>query len=178
MNGRRQCAAERLGCARDGAVPADAENTAALAAAGLAAGGFRPRADEPAVPRSAPAERSPDPRRRLAHVGAPGLLRRWMAGAARLLKPRGVLTLIWPADGLDAALAKRWRRNSAPSLCCLCIHGPDKRGNSRAGAGGRGAGAAPAATDPRRSASTIPTPAVADGRSDLARRGKAWGLGT
>jgi tRNA1(Val) A37 N6-methylase TrmN6 len=43
---------------------------------------------------------SPDPRRRLAHAAAPGLLPRWIASAARLLKPQGVLTLIWRADGL------------------------------------------------------------------------------
>jgi|SRR6185437_2968884 len=42
---------------------------------------------------------SPDPRRRLAHVGEPGLLPRWIASAAWLLKPHGVLTLIWRADG-------------------------------------------------------------------------------
>jgi tRNA1(Val) A37 N6-methylase TrmN6 len=51
---------------------------------------------------------SPDPRRRLAHAGAPGLLARWSASAARLLKPQGALTLIWRADGLadvEAALA-------------------------------------------------------------------------
>jgi tRNA1(Val) A37 N6-methylase TrmN6 len=47
---------------------------------------------------------SPDPRRRLAHVGAPGLLGRWVRTAARLLKARGVLTLIWRADGLDEVL--------------------------------------------------------------------------
>ena len=45
---------------------------------------------------------SPDPRRRFAHVGVPGLLERWIATAAWLLKPCGVLTLIWRADGLDA----------------------------------------------------------------------------
>jgi tRNA1(Val) A37 N6-methylase TrmN6 len=43
---------------------------------------------------------SPDPRRRLAHSGAPGLLPRWITTAARLLKPQGVLTLIWRADAL------------------------------------------------------------------------------
>ena len=43
---------------------------------------------------------SPDPRRRLAHAGAPGLLPRWITTAARLLKPQGVLTLIWRADAL------------------------------------------------------------------------------
>jgi tRNA1(Val) A37 N6-methylase TrmN6 len=48
---------------------------------------------------------SPDPRRRLAHVADPGLLGRWMASAVRLLKPQGVLTLIWRAEGLDDVLA-------------------------------------------------------------------------
>jgi tRNA1(Val) A37 N6-methylase TrmN6 len=43
---------------------------------------------------------SPDPGRRLAHAAAPGLLRRWVASAAQLLKPQGVLTLIWRADAL------------------------------------------------------------------------------
>jgi tRNA1(Val) A37 N6-methylase TrmN6 len=43
---------------------------------------------------------SPDPRRRLAHAAAPGLLPRWVAVAARLLKPQGMLTLIWRADSL------------------------------------------------------------------------------
>jgi tRNA1(Val) A37 N6-methylase TrmN6 len=44
---------------------------------------------------------SPDPRKRLAHAAAPGLLPRWVAAAARLLKPQGVLTLIWRADALS-----------------------------------------------------------------------------
>ena len=44
-------------------------------------------------------------RRRLAHAGKPGLLRRWIDKAAWLLKPGGVLTLIWRADGLDEVLA-------------------------------------------------------------------------
>lgn len=43
---------------------------------------------------------SPDPSRRLAHAARPGLLARWAQSAARLLKPQGVLTLIWRADGL------------------------------------------------------------------------------
>ena len=47
---------------------------------------------------------SPDPRRRLAYVGAPGLLGRWVTTAASLLKARGVLTLIWRADALDEVL--------------------------------------------------------------------------
>ena len=48
---------------------------------------------------------SPDPRRRLAHAGDPGLLARWVRTAACLLKPNAVLTLIWRADALDDVLA-------------------------------------------------------------------------
>jgi tRNA1(Val) A37 N6-methylase TrmN6 len=47
---------------------------------------------------------SPDAGRRLAHAGAPGLLQRWIASAAWLLKPGGVLTLIWRADELAQVL--------------------------------------------------------------------------
>ena len=43
---------------------------------------------------------SPDPHRRLAHAAALGLLPRWTAAAAQLLRPQGVLTLIWRADAL------------------------------------------------------------------------------
>ena len=48
---------------------------------------------------------SPDRRRRLAHVAAQETLGRWLGTAARLLRPQGVATLIWRADGLDAVLA-------------------------------------------------------------------------
>jgi tRNA1(Val) A37 N6-methylase TrmN6 len=48
---------------------------------------------------------SPDPNRRRAHVANPGLLPRWIAAADRVLRDLGVLTLIWRADDLDAALA-------------------------------------------------------------------------
>jgi len=48
---------------------------------------------------------SPDRGRRLAHVGTPDMLRLWIETAAWLLRPAGVLTLIWRADALDAALA-------------------------------------------------------------------------
>ncbi len=43
---------------------------------------------------------SPDAARRLAHVGGPDTLTLWIAAAARLLGPRGVLTMIWRADEL------------------------------------------------------------------------------
>lgn len=44
---------------------------------------------------------SPDPHRRLAHSAGVDLLPRWIATAATLLKPSGILTLIWRADGLS-----------------------------------------------------------------------------
>lgn len=47
---------------------------------------------------------SPDPSRRRAHAGDTGLLQRWMARAAGLLSNAGTVTLIWRADGLNAAL--------------------------------------------------------------------------
>jgi len=48
---------------------------------------------------------SPDAQRRLAHVADSDLLPRWVESAARVLKPRGTLTLIWRAAALDAVLA-------------------------------------------------------------------------
>ena len=47
---------------------------------------------------------SPDAARALAHTGDPDTLRVWAKSAARLLKPQGMLTLIWRADGLAAVL--------------------------------------------------------------------------
>jgi tRNA1(Val) A37 N6-methylase TrmN6 len=48
---------------------------------------------------------SPDPKRRRAHVADVGLLQRWTGSAARVLRDKGVLTLIWRADDLDGVLA-------------------------------------------------------------------------
>jgi tRNA1(Val) A37 N6-methylase TrmN6 len=47
---------------------------------------------------------SPDAGRRLAHAAGPAL-NVWIATARRLLQPRGILTLIWRADGLAEVLA-------------------------------------------------------------------------
>jgi tRNA1(Val) A37 N6-methylase TrmN6 len=87
------------------ALCADAENTPALAAAGLSAGSSDRVLMNPPFRDPARQTVSPDPRRRLAHVGARGLLQRWVASAAWLLKPGGVLTLIWHADSRDEAVA-------------------------------------------------------------------------
>jgi tRNA1(Val) A37 N6-methylase TrmN6 len=47
---------------------------------------------------------SPDASRALAHMADPDTLRLWTKSAARVLKPQGILTLIWRADGLADAL--------------------------------------------------------------------------
>jgi len=86
--------------ARVRAVVADAEDAAALAAAGLSSGSADRVLMNPPFHDAIRQNVSPDPRRRLAHAAAPGLLPRWIASAARLLKPQGVLTLIWRADAL------------------------------------------------------------------------------
>jgi tRNA1(Val) A37 N6-methylase TrmN6 len=77
---------------------ADSEDADALAAAGI--GGADRVLMNPPFHDATRQNLSPDPGRRLAHAAAPGLLRRWVASAARLLKPQGVLTLIWRADAL------------------------------------------------------------------------------
>ena len=82
------------------ALAADVENPQALAAAGLAAGSIDRVLMNPPFHDATRQNLSPDPRRRLAHAAAPGLLARWIKSAAHLLKPQGVLTLIWRAEGL------------------------------------------------------------------------------
>ena len=84
----------------------DLENVATLAAAGFAAGTIDRGLMNPPFHDARRENVSPDPRRRLAHVGPPGLLRRWVATAAWLLKPGGVLTLVWRADGLDEVVGE------------------------------------------------------------------------
>jgi tRNA1(Val) A37 N6-methylase TrmN6 len=82
----------------------DAENCQSLAAAGLLPGSIDRVLMNPPFNDPARQNVSPDPRRRLAHAGPPGLLPRWAATAAWLLKPQGVLTLIWRADALSDVL--------------------------------------------------------------------------
>lgn len=79
----------------------NAEDVTALKAAGLSPGTFERVLMNPPFHDARRQNVSPDPRRRLAHVGTPGLLARWVGTAGWLLKPRGVLTLIWRADGLN-----------------------------------------------------------------------------
>jgi tRNA1(Val) A37 N6-methylase TrmN6 len=84
------------------AIQADAEDAASI---GLPPGSAERVLMNPPFNDAARQNVSPDPRRRLAHVGEPGLLPRWVASAAWLLKPQGVLTLIWRADGLPEVLS-------------------------------------------------------------------------
>jgi tRNA1(Val) A37 N6-methylase TrmN6 len=73
----------------------------------FAAAGLAPQSADRVLmnpPFNDPSHASPDARRRLAHAAAPDTLRQWVAAAAWLLKPAGVLTLIWRADGLAAVL--------------------------------------------------------------------------
>ena len=78
----------------------DVEDTEALAASGLKSGSIDRVLMNPPFHDATRQNLSPDPGRRLAHAAAPGLLPRWIASAAWLLKPQGVLTLIWRADAL------------------------------------------------------------------------------
>jgi len=86
------------------ALLADAEDPKTLNAAGLAPASIDRVLMNPPFNDARRQNVSPDPRRRLAHAGEPGLLARWVASAAWLLKPQGVLTLIWRADALADVL--------------------------------------------------------------------------
>lgn len=79
-------------------VEGDAQDLTSLA--GLPAGSIDRVLMNPPFNRAGQQQVSPEPQRRLAHAGPPDLLPRWVATAAGLLKPQGVLTLIWRADGL------------------------------------------------------------------------------
>jgi tRNA1(Val) A37 N6-methylase TrmN6 len=64
---------------------------------------------------------SSDPSRRLAHAAPRSMLAAWARTAARLLRPRGTLTLIWRADGLGDVLDAL---NSAfGDIVVLPVHG-------------------------------------------------------
>lgn len=77
-------------------------NAAAFAAAGLVPG----TADHVIMnpPFNAPQNPSPHGGRRLAHSAGSDTLASWLQAASRLLRSRGTVTVIWRADGLDAAL--------------------------------------------------------------------------
>jgi tRNA1(Val) A37 N6-methylase TrmN6 len=77
---------------------------AAFAAASLSAGSADRVLMNP--PFNATANPSPDASRRRAHNAEQDTLQEWVRTAARLLRPSGVLTLIWRADGAAEVLAE------------------------------------------------------------------------
>lgn len=81
----------------------DVTATDAFAAAGLHAASADRVLMNP--PFNDPSHVSPDAGRRLAYTAAPDTLPRWIEAADYLLKPAGLLTLIWRADGRAAVLA-------------------------------------------------------------------------
>jgi len=113
--------AERNGLAERVSVFAgDAEDVDALAAAGLAPGSVDRVLMNPPFNDPRKQNVSPDPRRRLAHVAPPGLLARWVASAGFLLRPGGVLTLIWRADALGEVLEALSRSFGAVAVLPVC----------------------------------------------------------
>jgi len=97
----------------------------AFAAAGLAPDSvdavlMNPPFNDPARHRA-----SPDTARGIAHVATATTLSKWVHAARRILKSRGVLTLIWRADGIAEVIAAL--DHGFGSLQVLPIHG-DSRG--------------------------------------------------
>ena len=100
-NGKANGLAERVSAVvLDVVAPARAFAAAGLAAETVAHVLMNPPFNDPARQRA-----SPDRQRRLAHAAPRAVLAAWIKTAARLLRPRGTLTLIWRADGLADVLA-------------------------------------------------------------------------
>jgi tRNA1(Val) A37 N6-methylase TrmN6 len=91
-----------------------AANDDAFAAAGLAPGSADHVLMNP--PFNVAQHPSPDRDRRMAHAASHETLRVWVGAAARLLRPDGVLTLIWRADDLGDVLAALADRFGAVAL--------------------------------------------------------------
>jgi tRNA1(Val) A37 N6-methylase TrmN6 len=78
-------------------------------AAAFAAAGLQPGMADHVImnpPFNAPEDPSPDYARRLAHNTAGDTLASWLKAVSKLLRPGGVATVIWRADGLDAVLGE------------------------------------------------------------------------
>lgn len=82
---------------------------------------------------------SPDRAREIAHVATATTLANWVHAARRILKPKGMLTLIWRADGIAEVLSAL--DHGFGSLEILPVHGdakaPANRVLVRATKGGR-----------------------------------------
>ena len=76
-----------------------------FAAAGLTPDGAEIVLMNPPFNDSARHRASPDRARETAHVATATTLESWIHAARRILKPKGVLTLIWRADGLAEVLS-------------------------------------------------------------------------
>jgi tRNA1(Val) A37 N6-methylase TrmN6 len=68
---------------------------------------------------------SPDPARGIAHMATATTLSKWIHAARRMLKSKGMLTLIWRADGIADVLAAL--DHGFGSVQILPVHG-DARG--------------------------------------------------
>lgn len=117
-------------------VEADA---AAFAAAGLAPDSVDAVLTNPPFNDLARHRASPDTARGIAHMATATTLSKWIHAARRILKSRGVLTLIWRADGIAEVLAAL--DHGFGSVQVLPVHG-DARGPAnrilvRATKGGR-----------------------------------------
>ena len=113
-------------------------------AAGFAAAGLVPDSVDAVLmnpPFNDPARHriSPDPSRGIAHMATGTTLSKWVHAARRILKSRGVLTLIWRADGIAEVLSTL--DHGFGSLQVLPVHGeargPANRILVRATKGGR-----------------------------------------
>jgi tRNA1(Val) A37 N6-methylase TrmN6 len=98
--------AERNGLAdRVRAVALDVEApAAAFVACALTSGSIDQVLMNPPFRDPARRQASPDPLRRAAHAGSAATLAAWVGTASRLLRSKGALTLIYPADGLAEVL--------------------------------------------------------------------------
>ncbi len=117
-------------------VEADA---AAFAAAGLVPDSVDAVLTNPPFNDPARHRASPDTARGIAHMATSTTLSKWIHAARRILKSRGVLTLIWRADGIAEVLAAL--DHGFGSVQVLPVHG-DARGPAnrilvRATKGGR-----------------------------------------
>jgi tRNA1(Val) A37 N6-methylase TrmN6 len=99
---------------------ADAESIDSLKSAGLSPENFDRVLMNPPFHDARRHNVSPDPGRRLAYSGEAGLLKRWVASAAWLLKSNGVLVLIWRADALDEVV--KVLRPAFGAIAVLPVH--------------------------------------------------------
>jgi tRNA1(Val) A37 N6-methylase TrmN6 len=97
--------------ALDVAAPARAFAAAGLAPESVTRILMNPPFNDPARQRA-----SPEPQRRLAHAGSAATLGAWIKTAARLLRPRGTLSVIWRADRLAELLHAHAPAFGAPTV--------------------------------------------------------------